>query len=254
MKSLMSFVFLMPMLFGAAPLRAAAHDAQPIPAAGRDWLPEEPHIQPYPYPRHCAEGTHRVYDESAGGYVCVKSNDREPRPLLGPDEPFGDCPDHMRPTCGSRNGQMKQLSGILGGDDMASKGQALDGLFDAAQSRKSESGAVSAGTWGPASSRLSMSKPVEFRKGEARLILAGEYGATIGGIAGGVAGESTGIVGAGSVGAGLGAFTGSKVEDKINAAIKEPVDRIGDGLRSDGDSALQKGTQAQKDAEKKYGK
>lgn len=148
MKSLMSFVFLMQMLFTAAPSRA---DSAAAPEVVND---RSDRYRPVPYPRYCPEGTHRIFDEYAGRYTCVPNDDYEPRPLPWPGGRKENCPKGMHRTdgvCeyidGPEDGlggwhadRMKELSGTLGGDDMAAKGAALDGLFDAARSRKSGSG------------------------------------------------------------------------------------------------------------------
>ncbi|MBI2385890.1 MAG: hypothetical protein HYV14_07740 [Elusimicrobia bacterium] len=226
MKSLMSFVFLMPMILAAAPSRALS-----VPAVVDDRCREEYCPQPYPRPGSCPKGTHRVFDEYKGRYICVEDDAREPRPL-----PW-------------RTDRMKELSGVLGGDDMSAKGAALNGLFDAVQSRESDAGAVTAGAWGAAPSGVAALKPYDPKKG-ARLILVGEKGAAAGAIAGGAAGEMTGVPGAGSVGAGLGGLAGSKAEDKFNSGM----DKLGDRLRDRNDEKLRQGTQAQKDAEARYPK
>lgn len=116
MKTLMSFVFLMPMIFAAVPSRAASDSARPVRDVDGSRGRDEYHPQPYPYPRYCHEGTHRSYDEFVGGYVCVPDKDFGPRPM---------------PWHGER---MKKLGEVLGGDDMAAKGEALAGFFDAARS------------------------------------------------------------------------------------------------------------------------
>ncbi|MBI2789209.1 MAG: hypothetical protein HYX59_11050 [Elusimicrobia bacterium] len=220
MKSLMSFVLLMPMILAAAPSRALS-----LPAVVDDRCRDGSCPQPFPRPGSCPEGTHRVFDEYQGRYICVQDEPRGPRPL-----PW-------------RTERMKELSGALGGDDMSVKGAALNGLFDATQSRKSDAGAVSAGAWGAAPSGIAVLKPYDPKKG-ARLTLVGEKGAAAGAIVGGAA------TGGNTAGEALGGLAGSKLEDKFN----RKMDEIGNGLRSDGDSALQKGTQAQKDAEKKWPK
>lgn len=228
MKSLMSFVFLIPMVLAAAPSRALS-----VPAVTDGHCGPEAYClpRPFPEPRYCPDGTHRVFDEYQGRYICVPNDVREPRPL-----PW-------------RTDRMKELSGALGGDDMSAKGAALNGLFDAELPRKSEAGAVSAGAWGSASSGVGALKPYDPKKGT-RLILVGEKGAAAGAIAGGAAGEMTGVPGAGSVGAGLGGLAGSKAEDKFNSGM----DKLGDRLRDRNDEKLRQGTQDQKDAEKKWPK
>lgn len=226
MKSLMSFVFLMPMILAAAPSRALS-----VPAVIDDRCRDGYCPQPFPRPGSCPEGTHRVFDEYQGRYICVDDDGRGPRTL-----PW-------------RTDRMKELSGTLGGDDMSAKGAALNGLFDAEQSRKSDAGAVSAGTWGAAPSGIAALKPYDPKKGS-RLILVGEKGAAAGAIAGGAAGEMTGVPGAGSVGAGLGGLAGSKAEDKFNSGM----DKLGDSLRDRNDKKLEEGTRAQKEAEKKWPK
>ncbi len=220
MKSLMSFVFLMPMILAAAPSRALS-----VPAVVDDRCRDGYCPQPFPRPGSCPEGTHRVFDEYQGRYICVQDDTREPRPL-----PW-------------RTDRMKQLSGALGGDDMSVKGSALNGLFDAAQSRKSDAGAVSAGAWGGAPSGIAVLKPYDHKKG-ARLTLVGEKGAAAGAIAGGVA------TGGHVVGEALGGLAGSKAEDKFNSGM----DKLGDKLRDRNDEKLRQGTEAQKEAEKKWPK
>lgn len=216
MRSLMTLAVLMPMTFAVA---------QAAPAADRQLEREETRIQPFPYPRHCPEGTHRAYDEYASGYICVPNNEFEPRPL---------------PWCGDR---MKELSGALGGDDMSAKGAALNGLFDAVQSRKSDTGAVPAGAWGATLSGLvASSRGGKPGRGEARFILIQEppHRDMI---------EETGQ----SIQDQLIGKAIDKVIEKVENTNKR-IDEIGNGLRSDGDAALQKGSQAQKDAERKHGK
>lgn len=215
MKSLISFVFLVPMMISAA---------QAAPVLERGMNREDAHILPYPYPVNCPEGMRRVFDEYQG-YICVKDDARGPRPL----------PWHAD--------RMKELSGALGVDDMSAKGAALNGLFDAVQSRKSDTGAVSAGAWGAASSGLvAPSRGGKPGRGEARFILVQEppHRDMI---------EETGQ----SIQDQLIGKAIDKVIEKVENTNKR-IDEIGNGLRSDGDAALQKGTQAQKDAERKQGK
>lgn len=220
MRSLMSFVLLMPMILAAAPSRALS-----VPAVVDDRCRDGYCPQPFPRPGSCPEGTHRVFDEYQGRYICVQDEPRGPRPL-----PW-------------RADRMKELSGALGGDDMSAKGAALNGLFDAAQSRKSDAGAVSAAAWGAAPSGIAVLKPYDPRKG-ARLTLVGEKGAAAGAIAGGVA------TGGHVVGEALGGLAGSKAEDKFNSGM----DKLGDKLRDRNDEKLRQGTEAQKEAEKKWPK
>jgi len=223
MKSLMSFVFLMPMMISAAPSRAESRPAVIEERCGPDayCLP-----RPFPEPRYCPEGTHRLFDEYSGRYICVPNDERSPRPRPWHDE------------------RMKKMSGILGGDDMSAKGAALNGLFDAAQLRATGAGAVSAGAWGKTPSGTHGLKPYEPRKGKSGLVLVGEKGAAAGAIVGGVA------TGGHVVGEALGGLAGSKAEDKFNSG----VDKLGDKLRDRNDEKLRQGTQAQKDAEKKWPK
>lgn len=222
MRSLMTLAVLMPMTFAVA---------QAAPVADRQLELEETHIQPFPYPRHCPEGTHRAYDEYAGGYICVKDGARGPRPL----------PWHTD--------RMKELGGALGGDDMSAKGAALNGLFDAVQSRKTGADAVSAGAWGAAPSGVAALKPYNPKKG-AGLIRVGEEGAALGGVLGGATGAAvSGGTGA-AIGAPIGGYYGSKGQDAFNKGVED----LGNKLRDRNDEKLRQGTQAQKDAEEKYKK
>ncbi len=224
MKTLMSFVLVMPMILAAAPLRAQSGEARALPQAETDRLRPGPEPYPRPYPRYCPEGTHRVFDEYSGRYICVPNDDFEPHPL-----PWYD-------------GRMKELSGKLGGDDMSAKGVALDGLFDAAQARKSEKGSVSAGSWGEGRSGLARPMIRSKSRSGARIIPVVEP-------------EHRDMM----------KEPGQALQDKIIGQaidkaiekvekVNKAIDSVGNGLRSDGDSALQKGTEAQKKIERKYGK
>lgn len=226
MRSLMSFVLLMPMVLAAAPSRALS-----VPAVIDDRCRDGYCPQPFPRPGSCPEGTHRVFDEYQGRYICVQDEPRGPRPL-----PW-------------RADRMKELSGALGGDDMSVKGAALNGLFDAAQSRKSDAGAVSAGARGAAPSGIAVLKPYDPKKG-AGLIRVGEEGAALGGVLGGATGAAvSGGTGA-AIGAPIGGYYGSKGQDAFNKGVEE----LGNKLRDRNDEKLRQGTQAQKDAEEKYKK
>lgn len=227
----MSFVLLMTMLFAAAPSRAASDESQFLPTVVNDRCPDQFCPRPIPEPRHCPEGMSRVFDEYQGRYICVPHDDFEIRPM--------------------REDQMKKLSGVLDGDDMAAKGEALDGYFDATQGRKSESSAVSAGSWGTVSFGFSVPKQLLktksgvsqlAAKNEPRIVLAAEPEHRD------MMEEAGQNVKDAIIGKAI-----DKVIEKVDNANKA-IDSIGNGLRSDGDSALQKGTQAQKDAERKHGK
>lgn len=121
-----------------------------------------------PNPGACAEGMHPAFDEAQGRYVCVKDDDRAPRPTAW------------------RGDRMEELRGVLIGDDMSAKDGALSGLFDASQGgRRSggDGGVAVPGARGTASvpslahrsegrSRAGRSVPLPDR-GEARFITVG---------------------------------------------------------------------------------
>ena len=117
---------------------------------------------------------------------------------------------------------LNKLAGILGGNDRSAKSAALDGLFDSAQPRKSESDAVSAGSWATASSG---------------------------------AGPS---VGGGSLRAAAAAVTVPSPripKPKDNDApkpAKGPVEPVGNALRDRNDKKLEDATKQQKETEKAW--
>lgn len=244
MKSLMSFMFVMPMILTAVSSQAA-------PAAVNDMTPGFGY-----HPRYCPPGTDRVFNEYKGVYVCAPIEDHSPRPAI--------CPKGMRWIHGIceyidgreggwgdwRDERMKKMSGILGGDDAAAKSSALNDFFDSSLAGASDAGAVAAGSWGATSADLGRLQPYQPKKGASGLVLVGEKGAAAGAIAGGAAGEMTGVPGAGSFGAGVGGLAGSKAEDVFN----KKIDELGDRLRSRNDQKLKEGTEAQKKAEEKWPK
>lgn len=139
MKSLMTFFFLMPMIFATAPSRAQSGGVQAAPAAEIERMPGG-YPQPGPNPRYCPEGTHRVYDEYAQRYICVKNDAGVIDPLPWPHQK--ECPKGMHwihGICEYVDGpskpdwirRMNSLSEVLGSGDM----DALAGFFDAAKSR-----------------------------------------------------------------------------------------------------------------------
>lgn len=127
MKSLMPFVFLIPILLAAAP-NARAGEGLTDPRCSRDAFCGEPR----PTPGYCPEGMHKVFDEYAGRYICVQNDDSRICPK-GMVWRHGMCVDGRTDWNDDR---IMKMSGDLGGDDMSAKGAALNGLFDAAMSGK----------------------------------------------------------------------------------------------------------------------
>lgn len=121
MKFLLTFVLMVPMI-------AAAGEMERLPGPGIPF--------PEPNPRYCPEGTHRVYDEYKGRYICVADdhgNFDRPR----------QCPKGMHWVHGNpgfceytdyayRGDMLKRMSGLK---DALNGGAAVADLFDGAAAR-----------------------------------------------------------------------------------------------------------------------
>jgi len=85
---------------------------------------------------------------------CINPYDGCPRPMPHPMEDANDKPAGSAASIGKED-RMKELLGTLGGDDMAAKGAALNGFFDASLSGKAgdtkDAVAASAGSGAKAS-------------------------------------------------------------------------------------------------------
>jgi len=255
MKFLMSFVFLIPTLLSAAPQARAGEglrrggEIERMPGGG--YYP-----QPGPSPRYCPDGMHLAWDEIKRGYVCIEN---EPGGYGIPER----CPKGMHWVSGGceyidyvDRGMIRKMSGLsdaVGGSAAnffdGSNGLASAALLGAVADPSGSS--IPEARWKLVHTNpevpvptIGKPRPAYFQtgRGEARVIKVIEP-------------EHRDMM----------QETGQAIQDKIiEKAIdkviekvdnaNKAIDNIGNGLRSDGDSALQKGTQAQKEAERKYGK
>lgn len=229
MKSLMSFVFLMPMILTAAPSRAES-----VPAVIEDRCRPDAYCpNPLPYPRYCPDGTHRVFDEYTGRYICVDDDNREPQPL-----PWRK--DRMEGQAGVL-GAGHAAAGItaeLGKGNTLKASEGLDGLFSgsAVKGSGSSAGTVYAGA-GNASPGLARGIVT---LGAARTPFASRKRGVPAPIFRNVeCGDKDGCK----------SETGKVVEDATKP-IRDAIDNLGDRLRDRNDEKLREGTQRQRDAEK----